>query len=47
MTSAFVGEAQAKGATDPQDLFRVDNIVAGDTTSPPVAETGCTLQWPA
>jgi branched-chain amino acid transport system substrate-binding protein len=47
MTSAFVGEAQAKGATDPQDLFRVDNIVAGDKTSPPVAETGCTLQWPA
>jgi branched-chain amino acid transport system substrate-binding protein len=47
MTSAFVGEAQAKGATDPQDLFRVDSIVAGDTTSPPVSETGCTLQWPA
>ncbi len=47
MTSAFVGEAQAKGAGDPQDLFRVDSIVAGDTTSPPVSETGCTLQWPA
>jgi branched-chain amino acid transport system substrate-binding protein len=47
MTSAFVGEAQAKGASDPQDLFRVDSIVAGDTTSPPVSETGCTLQWPA
>jgi branched-chain amino acid transport system substrate-binding protein len=47
MTSAFVGEAQPKGASDPQDLFRVDSIVAGDTTSPPVSETGCTLQWPA
>jgi branched-chain amino acid transport system substrate-binding protein len=47
MTSAFVGEAQSKGASDPQDLFRVDSIVAGDTTSPPVSETGCTLQWPA
>jgi branched-chain amino acid transport system substrate-binding protein len=47
MTSAFVGEAQSKGAGDPQDLFRVDSIVAGDTTSPPVSETGCTLQWPA
>jgi branched-chain amino acid transport system substrate-binding protein len=47
MTSAFVGEAQAKGASDPQDLFRVDSIVAGDTTSPPVSDTGCTLQWPA
>jgi branched-chain amino acid transport system substrate-binding protein len=47
MTSAFVGEAQAQGASDPEDLFRVDQIVAGDNTSPPVAETGCTLQWPA
>ena len=47
MTSAFVGEAQSKGADDAEDLFKVDTIVAGDTTSPPVSETGCTLQWPA
>jgi branched-chain amino acid transport system substrate-binding protein len=47
MTSAFIGEAQSKGESDPEDLFRVDQIVAGDKTSPPVAETGCTLQWPA
>jgi len=47
MTSAFVGEAQPKGASDPEDLFRVNTIVAGDKTSPAVSETGCTLQWPA
>src|SRR5215472_478244 len=47
MTSAFVGEAQSKGAGDVEDLFKVDTIVAGDTTSPPVADTGCKLQWPA
>jgi len=47
MTSAFVGEALPKGAGDPEDLFRVDTIVAGDKTSPAVSETGCTLQWPA
>ena len=47
MTSAFVGEALPKGAGDPEDLFRVDSIVAGDKTSPAVSETGCTLQWPA
>jgi branched-chain amino acid transport system substrate-binding protein len=47
MTSAFVGEAQSKGASDPEDLFRVDSIVPGDKTSPPVSETGCKLQWPA
>jgi branched-chain amino acid transport system substrate-binding protein len=47
MTSAFVGEAQSKGADDQEDLFKVDTIVPGDTTSPPVSETGCTLHWPA
>jgi len=46
MTSAFVGKAKSKG-DDPEDLFDVDNIIAGDKTAPPVAETGCTLQWPA
>src|SRR6478735_6472142 len=46
MTSAFVGEAQSKG-NDPEDLFKVNEIVAGDKTAPPVADTGCTLQWPS
>jgi branched-chain amino acid transport system substrate-binding protein len=47
MTSAFVGEALAGGKGDPEDLFRVDQVVAGDKTAPSVAETGCSLQWPA
>src|SRR3974390_3021507 len=46
MTSAFVGEAQSQGKDDPQDLFRVDQVIAGDKTSPPESETGCKLQWP-
>src|SRR5579859_6782314 len=46
MTSAFVGQALAKPAGDPEDLFQVDTIVAGDKTSPPESETGCTLKWP-
>jgi len=46
MTSAFVGEAVSVGKDDPEDLFRVDTVVAGDKTSPPVSDTGCTLQWP-
>ena len=29
MTSAFVGEAQSKGKDDPEDLFQVDEVVAG------------------
>ena len=46
MTSAFVGEAQSKGKDDPEDLFRVDEVVPGDKTAPAVSETGCTIQWP-
>jgi branched-chain amino acid transport system substrate-binding protein len=47
MTSAFVGEALAKGKDDPEDLFQVNQVVPGDKTSPPETATGCTLQWPA
>src|ERR1700761_4535138 len=47
MTSAFVGEAQSKGKDDPEDLYRVDEVVPGDKTAPPVAATGCKVQWPA
>ncbi|HXQ67433.1 MAG TPA: ABC transporter substrate-binding protein [Alphaproteobacteria bacterium] len=47
MTSSFVGQALKEGKSDPEDLFQVDSIVAGDKTSPPESETGCTLQWPA
>ena len=36
MTSAFVGEAQSQGKHDPQDLFRVDQVIPGDKTAPPV-----------
>jgi branched-chain amino acid transport system substrate-binding protein len=47
MTSAFVGEALAKPAGDPEDLFRVDRVVPGDTTAPAEDQTGCKMQWPA
>src|SRR5450755_2896667 len=47
MTSAFVGEAQSKGKDDPEDLYRVDEVIPGDKTAPAVSETGCTVQWPA
>jgi branched-chain amino acid transport system substrate-binding protein len=47
MTSAFVGEALVTPAGDPEDLFRVDNVIAGDKTAPPENQTGCKLQWPS
>jgi branched-chain amino acid transport system substrate-binding protein len=46
MTSAFVGEALSKPAGDPEDLFKVDAIVAGDKTAPAVADTGCKIRMP-
>jgi len=46
MTSAFVGSAQSNGKDDPEDLFKVDQVVAGDRTAPPVADTGCKLTMP-
>jgi branched-chain amino acid transport system substrate-binding protein len=47
MTSSFVGEALQKPDGDPEDLFRVDHVIAGDKVNPPESDTGCTLKWPA
>ena len=47
MTSSFVGEALSKPAGDPEDLFRVDQVIAGDKTAPAESATGCKVQWPA
>ena len=47
MTSAFIGEAQSKGKDDPEDLFRVNSIVAGDKTAPAVGDTGCKMTMPS
>jgi branched-chain amino acid transport system substrate-binding protein len=47
MLSAFIGTAQAHGTTDPEDLFKVDQVVAGDSIAPPIADTGCKLTWPS
>src|SRR5215472_10101807 len=46
MPSLYVGDAIEKGA-EPDDLFRVDEIVKGPDVAPSVAETGCQLKWPA
>jgi len=46
MTSAFVGSAQAAGKNDPEDLFSVDQVVAGDKTAPAVSDTGCKVTMP-
>jgi branched-chain amino acid transport system substrate-binding protein len=47
MLSAFIGELLQKGDGDPENLFKVNNIVAGDSIAPSVAETGCKMNMPA
>jgi branched-chain amino acid transport system substrate-binding protein len=46
MPTLFVGHAQEKGASDPEDLFVIDKEVKGDEAALPVADTGCKLTWP-
>ena len=50
MTSAFVGEAVASAGPDPEDLFKVEQVIPGDTTALPDSGpdgTGCKLDYPA
>ena len=47
MLSAFIGELVSKGISDPEDLFKVNNIVSGDSIAPSVAQMGCQMQMPA
>ena len=47
MLSAFIGELLQKGDGDPENLFKVNSIVAGDSIAPSVADTGCKMNMPA
>jgi len=47
MLSAFIGELRQQGEGDPENLFKVNNIVSGDSIAPPVADTGCKMNMPA
>jgi len=43
----YVGEAQSKGADDPEDLFKVNEVVKGVDVAGTLEETGCKMTWPA
>ena len=47
MPTLLVGHAQSQGASDPEDLFVVDQQVKGVDAALPVADTGCQMKWPA
>lgn len=42
----YVGNAQAKGSAE-DDLFKVTNVVKGDSVAGTLEETGCKMTWPA
>jgi branched-chain amino acid transport system substrate-binding protein len=43
----FVGQAQSKGADDPEDLFKVNEVVKGPSVAGTLEETGCKQTWPS
>ena len=47
MLSSFIGELLQQGDGDPQNLFKVNNIVSGDSIAPSVSDTGCVMQMPS
>jgi len=47
MLSAYIGELMQQGADDPENLFKINSVVSGDSIAPPVSATGCTMQMPA
>jgi len=42
----YVGNAQAKGEKDPEDLFKVTEIAKGADVAGTLEETGCKMTWP-
>ncbi|HLY44825.1 MAG TPA: ABC transporter substrate-binding protein [Stellaceae bacterium] len=48
MPTLFVGQSQpAPKGGDPEDLFKVTQLVKGDVAALPVADTGCKIVWPS
>jgi branched-chain amino acid transport system substrate-binding protein len=48
MPTLFVGQSQpAPASGDPEDLFKVTQLVKGDEAALPVDQTGCKIEWPA
>jgi branched-chain amino acid transport system substrate-binding protein len=43
----YVGTAQSAGSGDPEDLFKVSEVVKGADIAGTVEDTGCKMTWPA
>lgn len=46
MPDLYVGNARAEG-DDPEDLFKVAQVVKGETAAGSLEQTGCKMKWPA
>ena len=42
----YVGNAQSTGSDDPEDLFKVSEVVKGADIAGSVEDTGCKMTWP-
>ena len=42
----YVGNAQAKGTDDPEDLFKVTEVAKGLDVAGRLEDTGCKMSWP-
>jgi len=47
MLSSYIGELVQKGDGDPENLFKINGVVSGDSVAQPVSETGCVMEMPA
>ena len=43
----YVGNAQSAGGGDPEDLFKVSDVVKGADIASTVEDAGCKMTWPA
>jgi branched-chain amino acid transport system substrate-binding protein len=43
----YVGNAQSSGGGDPEDLFKVSDVVKGADIAGTVEDAGCKMTWPA
>ena len=46
MLSSFIGELLQKGDGDPENLFKVNDIISGNSIAQSVEETGCKMNMP-
>jgi len=47
MSDIFVGQMHPPGPGGPDDLFRIEETVAGEKAAGPTAENGCKFTWPS